>query len=369
MGNARAASVHIADHGGRDATTKEQKRLVLDVTWLYAVAVTRVEIQDESRNQPSHTALPANPGVAARGFSIPIRRRWRVALTVAAGVFDTMSIRESRSMSTSQCVQRALLAFLFATSVGVTQAQQQAAPPFEPTVGQAGKDVVWVPTPPELVEKMLDMAEVTPQDFVMDLGSGDGRNIIGAAKRGARARGVEYNADMVELSRRTAAAAGVADKATFIQGDMFASDFSEASVLALFLLPSNMLQLRSKFLDLKPGTRIVANQFGIEGWTPDQTETISNCTQWCTALLWIVPAKVQGTWRLAQGDLTLKQDYQMISGTLGGTPITNGRLRGVQITFSAGGADYTGRVDGDAIEGTVRAGGNVSTWTARRSSS
>ena len=271
-------------------------------------------------------------------------------------------------MSMSKCAHRAVLVFLLAAGVGVAEAQQQAAAPFEPTVGQAGKDVVWVPTPPELVEKMLDMAAVTPKDFVMDLGSGDGRNVIGAAKRGARARGVEYNPDMVDLSRRNAAAAGVADKATFVQGDMYAADFSEASVLALFLLPSNMLQLRSKFLDLKPGSRIVANQFGIEGWTPDRTETISNCSQWCTALLWIVPAKVQGTWRMAQGDLTLKQDYQIVSGSIGATSIANGRLNGSQITFSAGGAEYTGRVDGDTIEGTVSSGGNVSAWKAKRSS-
>src|SRR5262249_46460021 len=161
---------------------------------------------------------------------------------------------------------------------------------------------------------------------------------------------------MVELSRRNAEAAGVAEKAKFVQGDMYASDFSQASVLALFLLPSNMLQLRSKFLQLKPGSRIVANQFGIEGWTADQTETLSPCSQWCTALLWIVPAKVEGTWRLQQGELTLKQEYQMVSGTLGTAPIANGRLRGEQLTFAVGGAEYTGRVNGNSIEGTVSSG-------------
>jgi SAM-dependent methyltransferase len=144
-------------------------------------------------------------------------------------------------MTMSQPVHRSLLAVLFAVSVaGAAHAQQQAAKPFEPQVGQPGKDVVWVPTPPELVEKMLDMAQVTPQDFVVDLGSGDGRNVIGAAKRGARALGIEYNPDMVELSTRNAQTAGVGDKAKFVQGDMYASDFSQASVLALFLLPSNM---------------------------------------------------------------------------------------------------------------------------------
>lgn len=272
------------------------------------------------------------------------------------------------TMTMPQRVHRAFVVFLFATGVTcVAQAQAQTTTSFEPTVGQAGKDVVWVPTPPELVEKMLDLAQVTPQDFVIDLGSGDGRNVIGAAKRGARALGIEFNPDMVELSKRNAEAAGVGDKARFVRGDMFASDFSQASVLALFLLPSNMLQLRSKFLQLKPGTRIVANQFGIEGWNADQTETLSECSQWCTALLWIVPAKVQGTWRLPQGELTLKQDYQMVSGSLGPTPIANGRLRGDRITFSVGPAEYTGRVNGNAIEGTVSTGGTVSRWKASRS--
>ena len=140
-------------------------------------------------------------------------------------------------------------------------------------VGQAGKDVVWVPTPPETVERMLDVAKVTPQDYVMDLGSGDGRNIIAAAKRGATALGVEYNPDMVELSKRNAAAAGVAGKATFVQGDMYEADISKANVMALFLLPSNMVLLRPKFFNLAPGSRIVSNTFGMEGWTADYTET------------------------------------------------------------------------------------------------
>ena len=151
--------------------------------------------------------------------------------------------------------------------------------PFTPTEYQAGKDVVWVPTSPELVEKMLDMAKVTPQDFVMDLGSGDGRNIIAAAKRGARAIGVEYNPDMVELSRRLAREAGVADKATFVQGDMYEADISKATVMALFLLPTNLDKLQDKFLALKPGTRIVLNTFGVTGWEPDVTERLEDCLE------------------------------------------------------------------------------------------
>jgi hypothetical protein len=253
-----------------------------------------------------------------------------------------------------------------AVAMAFATARAQQKEPFVPQVGQAGKDVVWVPTPPELVERMLDLAKVTPADFVMDLGSGDGRNVIGAAKRGARAVGVEYNPDMVTLSQRNATEAGVASRATFVQGDMYEADISKANVLALFLLPSNMIRLRDKFLDLQPGSRIVSNTFGIEEWTPDETVTIENCSAWCTALLWIVPAKVNGTWRLEQGELTLKQSYQMVSGMLGNVPIADGRLRGDQIRFTAGAAEYTGRVAGNRIQGTVQGGGSQVSWTATR---
>lgn len=266
-------------------------------------------------------------------------------------------------MVLSRCVRCAALALVVLAAVAAPLTGQQTdKPPFVPQVGQAGKDVVWVPTPPELVEKMLDLAKVTPQDFVMDLGSGDGRNVIGAAKRGARSLGVEYNPNMVELSRHLAAEAGVSDKATFVEGDMYVADISKASVMALFLLPGNMLQLREKFLNLAPGSRIVSNTFGIEGWTPDQTETVPDCVDWCNALLWIVPAKVEGTWRLDQSNLTLTQEYQMLSGALGNTPISDGRLRGNEITFTAGGRQYTGRVSGNTMEGTVGA----ARWTATR---
>jgi precorrin-6B methylase 2 len=251
------------------------------------------------------------------------------------------------------------------TVTGAATAQQEQ--PFRPEVGQPGKDVVWVPTPPALVEKMLDLAEVTPADFVIDLGSGDGRNVIGAAKRGARALGVEYNPNMVELSKRNAAAAGVADKATFAQGDMYEADISQASVMALFLLPSNMLQLRSKFVDLKPGSRIVSNTFTIQDWTPDAQTTIGGeCESWCTAILWIVPAKIAGTWQVPNGQLSLTQNYQMVTGTLtlGGaaTPVT-GKLRGTSLTLTGGGREYTGRVLGDSLE---LSSGGTTNMTARR---
>jgi SAM-dependent methyltransferase len=262
------------------------------------------------------------------------------------------------------------VALVFSVFVAAQQPPATQQKPFEPTVGQAGKDVVWVPTPDILVEKMLDLAKVTPQDIVVDLGSGDGRNIIAAAKRGAKSRGVEYNPDMVELSQRKAREAGVADKAQFVQGDMFAADFSDATVLALFLLPVNLDQLKDKFAALKPGTRIVVNTFGIEGWEPEVTEKIEgDCSSWCTAMLYIVPARVGGTWKLPQGELMLNQEMQRLSGTLtsGGKAISiSGRVTGDQVTFTAGGTQYTGRVNGSRIEGMSTAGSSKQAFTATR---
>jgi SAM-dependent methyltransferase len=245
--------------------------------------------------------------------------------------------------------------------------------PFEPTIGQAGKDVVWVPTPPALVEKMLDMAKVTPKDFVMDLGSGDGRNIIAAAKRGARAVGVEFNPDMIALSERLAAEQGVAHRATFIEGDMYEADIAKATVLALFLLPDNLRKLAPKFVALPPGTRIVANTFSIPDWEADEKETVTDdCSAWCTALLWIVPANVEGVWRLPNGELSLTQRFQMLTGalTVDGRkiPIEEGRMRGDEITFVAAGTRYTGRATALKLEGHMRAtpDGAEKAWKATR---
>jgi SAM-dependent methyltransferase len=272
-------------------------------------------------------------------------------------------------------VSAAIVAGFVLSVAASAAAQSPQAPPsaeqFQPTIGQSGKDVVWVPTSPELVEKMLDMAKVTAADYVMDLGSGDGRNIIAAAKRGATAVGVEFNHDMVELSRREAAAAGVAGKATFIEGDMYEADISRATVLALFLLPHNLNKLTPKFLALKPGSRIVGNTFAPEGWAADETETISgDCVSWCTSLLWIVPANAAGTWKLTDGELTLKQEFQMVSGTLvrGGTttPVT-GRLRGDLITLTAGNIEFAGRVTGDTMEGSAKHDGATNNVVLTRS--
>jgi SAM-dependent methyltransferase len=245
-------------------------------------------------------------------------------------------------------------------------ARAQTDKPFEPQVGQPGKDVVWVPTPAALVEKMLDMAKVTPQDVVIDLGSGDGRNVIAAAKRGARSRGIEYNPEMVKISRGIAEKEGVAGRATFVEGDMFAAEISDATVLALFLLPDNLRRLRDTFLSLRPGTRIVMNTFAIPDWDADQTERIENeCSAWCTSLLYFVPAKIAGKWQLDKRDLTIEQNFQRISGTLsagGNVQPVVGKLEGDRVSFSAAGVTYTGRVNGDVMEGTT---GSAS-WRAMR---
>jgi len=243
----------------------------------------------------------------------------------------------------------------------------QAAPgtkPFEPSVGQPGKDVVWVPTPQALVEKMLDLAQVTPQDYLIDLGSGDGRTVITAAKRGLKAQGIEYNPDMVDLSKRNATAAGVADKATFVKADLFETDFSKAQVVTMFLLPSINLRLRPTILNMKPGTRVVSNSFTMDTWQADETATVGgDCTSWCTAYLWIVPAKAAGAWQLGASTLTLTQEFQVLGGTMGTTPISSGKLKGEDITFAANGVTYTGKVNGTSMKGTTSAGAS---WSATK---
>jgi len=246
-----------------------------------------------------------------------------------------------------------------------------AAQTYEPYEGQPGKDVVWVPTRPALVETMLNLANVTERDFVVDLGSGDGRMVIAAAKRGARALGIEYEPDMVALARRNAAAAGVAERAKFAQSDMFEADFSQATVLALFLLPANLRRLAPKFLALAPGTRIVVNTYRIEGWDEETFSELGDaCASWCTALLYLVPAKVAGTWRLPTGDLELAQEAQRISGTLtlpgGHKTGVIGRLSGERIRFTvAGSGDYTGRVHGAEMSGEAK-GSFSGFWKATR---
>jgi SAM-dependent methyltransferase len=237
---------------------------------------------------------------------------------------------------------------------------------YTPEVGQEGKDVVWIPTPEALAEAMLNMAKVTSSDHVIDLGSGDGRIVIGAAKRGATALGIEYNPDLVELAKRAAVNEGVGERAAFEKADIFESDFSKATVLTMFLLPEINMQLRPKILDMKPGTRVVSNSFDMDDWQPDQTTTLTeNDLDWNTAYLWIVPAKINGTWRLDNGQISFIQEFQNITGTLtmGRSMELTGKLDGDKISFTAGGTEYTGTVSGNTISGTRDGGGF---WKAAR---
>jgi precorrin-6B methylase 2 len=277
-------------------------------------------------------------------------------------------------MKASIFIKKSLIVLSFSLmAVTIFGQVQKSGSGYVPEVGQQGKDVVWVPTPQELVNKMLEIAEVTPNDFLIDLGSGDGRTVITAAKLGARAMGVEYNPDMVNLSRENAKQAGVTDKAEFIQADLFETDLSKATVITMFLLPEINLKLRPKLLDLKPGTRIVSNTFTMGDWEEDyKVTTEENWNSWNTAYLWIIPAKIGGTWKLGNSDLSLTQEYQMVRGTLnsGGKSalVNDGRLRGDQITFTINGDNYTGTVSNGTMKGTCANSvkGSTSDWFARR---
>lgn len=247
-------------------------------------------------------------------------------------------------------------------------AEADAAAP-QPRYGQEGKDVVWVPTADSLVARMLDMAEVTPDDVLVDLGSGDGRTVIAAARRGVPSRGIEYNADLVQVSRRAAEKAGVANLARFEEGDIFESDFSEATVVTLFLLPALNLRLRPILLDMKPGTRVVSNSFDMGEWQPDDLVEVerTDCQTWCRAYKWVVPAKVEGTWKTADGELALSQTFQMLEGTLrrdgDAVELSDARMDGKQIRFTAGDRRYVGQVEGDTMRGTID---DDTPWSAKR---
>jgi hypothetical protein len=266
---------------------------------------------------------------------------------------------------------RAAVAISIAAVAALGIAEAQQAQPYKPREYQAGKDVVWVPTAQSLVDRMLDTAKLTPNDYLIDLGSGDGRTVITAARRGATALGVEYNPKMVELSKENAAKAGVSDRATFVRADLFKTDFSKATVITLFLLPEINLKLRPRLLEMKPGTRIVSNSFDMGDWTADQTiDTVDKCMTYCNAFLWIIPAKVEGSWRLGDARLALKQRFQIFTGTLSAgnvvTPVTKGRLNGAELTFTAGSATYKGRVSGDVMEGTSIKEGKEAPWRANK---
>ena len=259
-----------------------------------------------------------------------------------------------RSLAVIQRTALALLVATCATFATLACAQAPKELEYEPTPFQEGKDVVWVPTPQVVVDKMLDLAKVTQADFVMDLGSGDGRTVITAARRGARALGIEYNPDLVALSKRNAAKNGVADRAEFVKADLFETDFSKATVITMFLLPDINLKLRPKILGLAPGTRIVSNTFTMGDWLADDSVDLSpggRCeVSWCTALLWLVPAQAAGSHDTPHGRLVLTQAFQKLTGTLDSQNITNGKVTGTEVAFTAGGREYRGRMNGRNLE-------------------
>ena len=297
-----------------------------------------------------------------------MQSKWRVAPAVAAA-------RLSAAILLSAAVAWS----------GTAGAQTTAAPKqdYAPAVGQEGKDVIWVPTPQSLVERMLQMADTKATDYVVDLGAGDGRTVITAAKKfGARALGIEYNPDMVELAKRSAEKEGVTGKAQFMKADIFETDFSQATVLTLYLLPSLNLKLRPTILNMKPGTRVVSHAFTMDDWQADQTDS----SEGRTAYMWIVPAKVQGAWRLevaGSGPRTyegsFEQKFQNLEGAFkadnkAALLLRNGKLKGETISFTLNDPDaktrrdFVGRVDGNRIAGVAKVAGTnaESKWTATR---
>ena len=254
------------------------------------------------------------------------------------------------------------------------QAAAQApatARPFVPEVGQSGKDVIWVPTPEGLVERMLRMAQVTSQDRVVDLGSGDGRIVIAAARRfQARALGIEYNPKMVELARANAQKEGVTGLAQFREGDIFRENFSDATVVTMYLLSALNMRLRPTLLAMKPGTRCVSHQFEMGEWEPDEVSWVEGRPGY----LWVVPANAGGGWRMtvrdarnaAPFDLTFEQTFQKVKGSarLGQVEagVRQARLAGERLVFDLLDADgqlrtFDGLVRGDRFEGSVSVAG------------
>ncbi|MEO8717762.1 MAG: class I SAM-dependent methyltransferase [Burkholderiales bacterium] len=250
---------------------------------------------------------------------------------------------------------------------------------YEPYVGQAGKDVVWVPTPDEVVERMLAMAQVTADDYVVDLGAGDGKIAIAAVRKyGARALGIEYNPDMARHAQKNIERAGVASRASIVQGDIFLSDFSQATVITMYLLPALNLKLRPQLLAMRPGTRVVSHSFSMDDWEADEVSSLDGRR----CYFWVVPASVAGAWTLELGgggaagrlELTLEQHFQKIEGSValgnavGG--LREARLRGTNIAFayvdnSGVRRDFTGRVSGPRMEGAFRADdGTAGRWSA-----
>lgn len=267
---------------------------------------------------------------------------------------------------------------LLGPALAALLAAAPATLPYAPKVGQDGKDVIWVPTPDAVIDRMLTMAQVRPEDLVVDLGSGDGRLVIRAATRfGARVRGIEFNADLAALAQTSARKAGLDGKrARLEQGDIFKKDFRDATVVTLYLLPQLNKRLRPILLQMRPGTRVVSHQFTMDDWVPDETTYIDQRA----AHLWIVPAQVGGGWQLTLLDgttveLDLEQKYQQIGGRVAFGSVKAGlraaSLRGDQIRFELVDQQgalhvFNGRAQADRLTGSVSVGARTGTWSAVR---
>jgi len=269
-------------------------------------------------------------------------------------------LRRPFSAAVSLCIAAAFTVSLVALQDG-------------PTFGQDGKDVEWVPTPEELIDTMLRMAEVTATDQVIDLGSGDGRMVVAAAKIGAQALGVEYDPALVQFSKALAQDEGVDSKASFIEADLFTVPLDDATVITMFLLPDLNIKLRPRLLNLRPGTRIVSNTWDMGDWIADETVQLDPCPGFCTALLWHVPAQVAGSWTTDDEQFLLEQNFQYVTGSRkkNGTTqnITGGRLTGADIVFRIESSLYQAQFSGATLRGTVTTNGNSVPWEARRTDS
>ena len=269
-------------------------------------------------------------------------------------------LRRPFSAAVSLCIAAAFTVSLVALQDG-------------PTFGQDGKDVEWVPTPEELIDTMLRMAEVTATDQVIDLGSGDGRMVVAAAKIGAQALGVEYDPALVQFSKALAQDEGVDSKASFIEADLFTVPLDDATVITMFLLPDLNIKLRPRLLNLRPGTRIVSNTWDMGDWIADETVQLDPCPGFCTALLWHVPAQVAGSWTTDDEQFLLEQNFQYVTGSRkkNGTTqnITGGRLTGADIVFQIESSLYQAQFSGATLRGSVTTNGNSVAWEARRTDS
>jgi hypothetical protein len=273
----------------------------------------------------------------------------------------------------------ATLTLFVAANAWSDQSREQCAREFAPRSGQAGKDVIWVPTQDELVMAMLKAAKVTANDYVIDLGSGDGRIPMAAAKHfGARAMGIEYNPQMVKLAQCYVRAEGLEKKVQIKEADIFKTDFRDATVLTLYLLSDLNMKLRPTILKMEPGTRVVSNSFKMGDWSPD--ENIEPANGYTRAYLWIVPAEVRGTWTFRQegGDdtfqMTIEQRLQEIKANAWGTAaptVKEAQLRGTDVQFTFVDAKnqpelFKGKVDDDQIRLTGQRGGKAVTYVGRR---